>query len=193
MFDLSQTQLVRFFNKSSEQIPAFGVVRATGMRFLDGQLALECAKSNAYAAQYSHFVNGRLPVEEGEFGLCSRPGFPVWAACEAGIRAGDLCGPVDDSFELKRHVGGFVALADPEDDRRRVLVTAAPLLMVRGKALLSISKNATGTVVVYHAQTETEYTINAYNVYGDVLASADVRCDWLNNQWEIGMAECVVD
>ena len=193
MFDLSQTQLARFYNKSSEQIPAFGVMRCTGTRFLDSQLALECEKPDAYGAQYRHFINGRLPVDEGEYGLCSRPGFPVWAACEAGIRAGELCGPVDDSFELKRHVGGFTAVADADDDQRRVLVVAAPLLAVRGKALSSLSKNATGTVIVYHDLTETNYIIDAYNVYGDVLASADVRCDWVNNQWEIGMAECVVD
>ena len=101
---------------------------------------------------------------------------------------------MDDSFELKRHVGGFTAVADADATISGARWSSPrPFWRVRGKALSSLSKNATGTVIVYHDLTETNYIIDAYNVYGDVLASADARCDWVNNQWEIGMAECVVD
>ena len=91
MFDLSQTQLARFYNKSSEQIPAFGVMLAARERdFWTASLPWSVKSPTRTGVQYRHFINGRLPVDEGGV----RPVFAAGLSRVGCLRGGDSSGRV---------------------------------------------------------------------------------------------------
>lgn len=124
---------MEFRNVSSEEVPPFGVVHITGtVTAGPGRLLLEGDKPDAYGSQWSHYINGRLPVPAGQDGLCAVPCGPVIArlAPDTTVEPGTPCGPLPDSWHLHPKIGGFQLLGNAEGGR--VLVTRMPLLRVRG-------------------------------------------------------------
>ena len=66
-----QMRWLEFRNDSGESIPAFAVMRCTGVETADGRAILLMDKPNGDRHQ-SIYINGPLDVDDDEYGICSR-------------------------------------------------------------------------------------------------------------------------
>lgn len=195
---------MQFRNDTSEDIPAYAVLRATGYEEFGDRNVLTVEKPDSYGSQHLHFVNGMLKVPPDGYGVCYNPSEPWWALYDdADTPAfGETWGPVDGSWELKKHVGGFRVVGGAIggiESTSRVLVVRAPMLIFRGKITADITIGTTGTVTVWHmvdgVDEETEYEIeDVYSPFGTVETGSGnenfVGCHWVNDQWEIWQSGC---
>ena len=128
-----QGRELRFRNDSSEEVPAFSVVRVTGIAQVNtDHTVVTVDKPNTFGSQYSHYLTGPYAVPSGSQGRLQGSYPAVAEYDETNTPAfGEAWGPTDDSFELKQHVGEFQILGRP--DNGRVLVSHAPMLGWRVK------------------------------------------------------------
>lgn len=194
--------LVSFFNNSGEDIPAFGCVRLSDTQLMVETLYMKGAKPNAYGAQYSHGFNlyGITPANSG--GKCSLGDMSLAAydVADGTPAIGEMWGPRDATWLLKKNTGGFLVLQAPDTVNNTVLVLPVPMLSIRGKTVGAITKGDVGEVEVfvgaYGAEVTSGYTMNnVYNAFADVGDDKWVRAAWdwdnaANNGWSLVAAEC---
>ena len=67
---------LEYRNDSGERIPAFGIVRITGVVVPEpGRVLLTVAKPDAYGCQLQCAVNGPVPIDADRYGVCARGPF----------------------------------------------------------------------------------------------------------------------
>lgn len=191
---------LEYRNDSGETIPAYGIVRITGIIIPEpGRVLLTVAKPNVYGCQYQCAINGPVPIGAGKFGNCSRETFAaaLYDTADGPPGIGERWGPRDGTWKLRRNTGGFAVVGTTKAATGLVLVQPAPMLSFVGKTDIAHAKGVTGTVSI-HAGTlgsETDTTADmtgVYNRYADVASGKWVRCEWNGqyNDWELVAAEC---
>jgi hypothetical protein len=189
-----------FRNDSAEQIPAFGVVRLTGIVVLEpGRVVLTVDKPDTFGCQHRCAINGPVPINAGKLGTLTRePLVPALFDTADGTPAfGEAWGPREGSWKLRKNTGGFVIVGTTNATAGLALVEPAPLLSLTGKTDAVIGKGGTGTVSIYTgtlgAETDSGENLPVvYNRFADVATSKWVRCAWNaeSNGWELVAAEC---
>lgn len=195
-----QRERIPFRNDSGETIPAYGIIKITGTVEVDGRIVFKAEKPDTYGSQYMHWINGPTPVASGsnKYGVCFHPASPTWVKYATGDGTpafGESWGPVDSSWELKKHVGGFQILGAHEDGR--VLVVQSPLLIAFGKTDSSLAKDSAGTISIWHGTTgsETDSTHNFENVRNDYASldsgkKVEMRWNAHDQKWRLIAGEC---
>jgi hypothetical protein len=197
---LTHSRWLEYRNDSEQRIPAFGVVRITGLIVLEaGRVVLTADQPDTYGCQYQCAINGPLPINAGKLGTLTRePLVPALVDTGDGVPAfGQAWGPRAGTWKLRKNTGGFVIAGSTNASAGLALVEPAPLLSFVGKTDGPHVKGTTGTISIYVGTlgSESDTTINmtgVYNRFADVDAGKWVRCAWNadSNGWELVAAEC---
>lgn len=200
MLPHSPDPFLTFRNDAGEPIPAFGIVRITGLAVLEpGRVVLTAGKPNTYGCQWQCMVNGPTPVDTGKYGVCSRGPFvaALYDTADSPPVAGERWGPRESTWKLRRNTGGFVVVGVTKSSAGLVLVQPAAMLSFVGKTDAAHNKGATGTISIYAGTlgSETDTGVNmtgVYNRFANVASSKWARCEWNGPaaDWELVAAEC---
>lgn len=167
-------------NDSGEIIPAYGIMRITGVVVVKQQAIITVGKPNTYGGRDGRYlVNEAYPIESGGYGEAQRGPyvsvhFDTGDAAIPGV--GDLWGPVDGSWKAKRYVPGFRIVGLPEAGENIVTALMAPMMSVLIKTDASHAKGASGTCSIYHGNTpgsefDSTYNLTAWNRFVDLEAT----------------------
>jgi len=187
-------------NDAAEEVPAFGVLRITGVAVIEpGRVILTAARPDTFGSREQCALNGPLPVPVGKVGVGTRAAFAP-ARYETGDGfplVGEKWGPRDGGWKLRKNTGGFRIVGVTNLTKGLVLVQPSPMRMFLGKTDASHSKGATGTISIYAGPlgSETDTTADmpdVYNRFANVGSGKWVRCEWNEdaNAWELTAAEC---
>ena len=202
------TQWFTFRNDYSGTVPAFGVMRITGVVTLASDLGssggyndlpiLKCDQpSTTFYQQYA--VNGPQTVATGEYGSCALSGL-IQVAYDTGTPAqGEGWGPKPSQFTLSENypaAGQIVAVTDSTN--KYALCHFGPIERIFGRAQGAIAKDATtGIVEVYSgaptsgASIITSMTITGvHNPWDDIADNDFVGVNWRNGIPTLDAREC---
>jgi hypothetical protein len=194
-------QWTEFVNTNGGQVPAYGIVRVTGLSILEpGRVLLSVDQPNVYGCQANCFINGPVPVAAGQHGYATRSG-PLVALYDTGDGTpafGDAWGPRSGTFKLKKSTGGFYCLGVTNASLGLALFAPLPMQTIRGKTTVAaINKGASGTINIYTgtlgSETDSGQTLsNVYNRYANAAQGKWVTCGWNyeNQGWELVDLEC---
>lgn len=164
-------------NDGANDCPAYGILRITGRDFSEGRTYLKCDRPDG-TYRHTYIVNGPQELKAGKYGV-GYFGFnsPVWAAFDAGTTpsAGDVYGPVLDSFELTNNRYGFRALGSEESDPfDRIIVIQQPpaCIMATLDASLSAGSNVAASVQSFTNGATADTSMNV-TAYGEFLATGE--------------------
>jgi hypothetical protein len=195
-------QWQEFRNDSGEEIPAFGCVRITGMTTRGDRNLLTVSKPNTYGAQYSHRINGPLPVGIGAYGICciGPQVAALYDTADGSPIFGDRWGPRDATWKLKKNTGGFQILGNLDTSNGICIVSPCPMLEFVGKTDAAVTKSSSVTVSIWTGASgaESDSGVNmtsVYSRYADVGTGKWVRCainlqGTMATAWELIDAEC---
>ena len=185
-----------YLNNAGETVPAFAVVRITGIT----AGVYQVSKPNAYGSFLDHAFNQAVDVPSGGKGMLSFAA-PVWGYYDTadGTPAfGESWGPINASWKLRKLSVGF--LIDGGATADRVLVRPSFQFDVFGQFTGTVAAGSTGTLNVYYysAGTWTALSIGSQqtistvrNASGASRAATDklmagkrfVDAQWLANLW----------
>ncbi len=194
-------QWTEFVNSNAGAVPAYGVVRATGITVVEpGRVLLSADQPNAFGCQANCFVNSPVSVAAGKYGYVTRssPLVALYDTADGTPAYGQAWGPRSGSWKLKKNTGGFFVLGVTNSSLGLALVAPLPMLTFRGKTTAgAIAKGSTGTINIYAgtlgSETDTGQTMpNVYNRYANALSGRWVTCGWNfeNQGWELIDLEC---
>lgn len=184
---------IPFRNDSNETIPAYAVMRVTGVVTTQSIPVITVAKPSS-TFQRLYLVNGPLAVaSSGEL-----PAFGTWAD-QAGFvlyddantpAYGESWGPSNGSWEIKKYRYGFTILGAPASGI--VGVVQHPVNGFIGKTDSSHAKSATGTVSIYDGNRvdTTDNMAGVYNLFANVATTKFVDVEWRGGTWYLTSAEC---
>ena len=191
---------IEFTNNASQTVPAYGVIKITGVQpdQTDGRPVLQASRPDAYGSQYLHFINGPASVKSGDNGFCADPAEGLLLALTAGqgcssVSFSDPWGPIPNSFNLTRYSGGFQVIGS--FSKTLILVKQLPMTWIEGYTT-GISVNGMVTVEIWSGGQDSTYNVSASIPWGiNLNANARVRCEvssYANGvpQWEVTAAAC---
>ncbi|MFN0055921.1 MAG: hypothetical protein ACKV0T_27570 [Planctomycetales bacterium] len=187
-------------NDSGEKIPAFGIVRLTGVAVLEpGRVVLTAGRPNTFGCQWQCAINGPTPIQADRLGVCTRSPqvAALYETADGTPHFGEQWGPRDGGWKLRKQTGGFGVVGVTNSTAGLVLVEPHPLLSFVGKTDAAHNKGATGTVSIFAGPlgSETDTLANmtgVHNRFANVASGKWVRCAWngQGSDWEIIAAEC---
>lgn len=194
-------QWTEFVNAGAGSIPAYGVVRATGVTVVEpGRVVLSVDQPNTFGCQANCFINCPVAVGAGKYGYATRsaPLVALYDTADGTPAFGEAWGPRSGSWKLKKNTGGFCVLGVTNSTLGLALVAPLPMLTFRGKTTAgAIAKGATGTINIYAgalgSESDTGQTmLNVYNRYANASSGKWVTCGWNfeNQGWELIDLEC---
>lgn len=189
---------VPFRNDSGEAVPAYALMRVTGMATVEGRRIHTISKPDAtYRRRY--LVNG--PHEWG----IGKPGWGYWlwhadyVLYDTGNTPafGEEWGPEPSSWTIKKDAPGFQIQGGAQGTgaASRVIAIQDVPQHVFGKADSAIANGASGTVRVYGgtqgSETDTGLTIaSCYNYGPDIPDEAEVWVGWLGGKQYVQNMGC---
>ena len=96
---------IQFRNTTAEEVPAFGVMRITGVEMRDDMAVVTIAKPNTSSDPV--LVNGPQSIPAGGYGSGYKYGI-LQVKAEAGITLGESCRAKNASWEIEDGEGPFV-------------------------------------------------------------------------------------
>lgn len=191
---------VQFRNTSGEIIPAYGVMRVTGVELKAGLPIITVAKpSTTFDRLY--LVNGSMRV--GSASTCRGVGTWLYeggyALYESGTPAyGESWGPKDGQWSLAKWRYGFTiwgaTTGSIGSGTARVIAVQAEVNEVYGQTNGAMALDGTGTVDLYDGNNTaiTSTSITATNRFVTSVATAKkVICTWIGGTWLASAAKCV--
>lgn len=187
---------VPFRNDSNETIPAFAVMRVTGVATGMSIPLVTVAKPSS-SFQRLYLVNGPIPVAGGSKSR-EMPGFGTWAD-QAGFvlyddantpAYGESWGPSDGSWEIKKWRYGFTILGGAASGI--VGTIQHQVNHFWGQTQGALNKGSTGTIEIYDGNdADTTNTMaGVKNKYANVGDNKKVSVEWLGGSWYAKAAEC---
>ncbi len=195
-------QWLEFVNNSSTPVPAYGIVRVTGVAIVEpGHVVLTVDQPNTFGCQANCFVNGPVAVTAGQYGYGTRSGpmVALYDPADGAPAFGDAWGPRPGTWKLKKQTGGFFCLGPPTNSTSAVALFAPlPMLTFRGKTIAAaINKGASGTINIFTgslgSETDSGQSMpGVYNRYANAAQGKWVTCGWNydNQGWELIDLEC---
>ena len=188
-----------FNNVSGEEIPAFAVMKITGLDSeSNGRLTAD--QYDQFGAVYATAINGEHAVADTKNGKCTFS-FPVWVMYDTGDTPalGESWGPVSGEWDARLRGIGFTVIGGAVDGR--VLVDRNHDLSFFGELDSgTIAQDATGTVSVHYyvtgtwtEETDSNHNVTCRNVSDtSITAGLRVGCNWstAGDQWTMMPAAC---
>jgi len=197
---LKRIQWFPFRNDNAGTIPAFGVMRITGVEERHGN-ALYTVDKPSTTFQRLYLINGPLDVPAGGYGSGT---FDVaYALCSSSASPGygESWGAKHDEWKLFENRPGFFVLGGytGTGDDQRALVRQQEVLKLFGTLDGSLSQGSSATMSVYFRDSSswTDSTMNV-TVNDRLLKSGAtaissgkwVAADWYGDIWVATAAEC---
>ncbi len=160
--------MLEFLNQNAGTIPAYGVVRVTGVSIVEaGRVVLTVDQPNAYGCQANCFINGTVAVSAGQYGSCMRAGALValYDTADGTPAFGDAWGPRSGTWKLKKNTGGFFCLGPPTNSGLGLALFAPlPMLSFRGQPTADVAAGASGTVNIYAGAFGSETALSGQSI-----------------------------
>lgn len=191
---------VHFHNDSGESIPAYAVMRVTGVNstYKIPWEVLNVAKPNTTLQRF-YLVNGPVACQANGNGLGTYLWDSSFILYDTGNTPaiGETWGPQDGTWTIKKNRWGFNILGGNTGSGATSRTVAVQHIVnhVLGKTNASHAKSASGTVNLYTgtlgSETQvTSMTVTAYNRFAAVASGKWVHCSWVNSGWDLSAAEC---
>jgi hypothetical protein len=187
---------MRFRNDAEEEIPAFAVMRVTGIETTGGRATATVAKPSS-TFQRLYLVNGAVKVASGKFGegsWLSEANYVLYNASSGTPAYGESWGPKNGQWSLEEYRYGFTILGGNtgSDDTARTGAIQHQVNGFIGKTDSSHAKGATGTISIYDGN-EVDTTDNMTgvdNLFATVASGKWVDVEWRGGRWYLTSAEC---
>jgi hypothetical protein len=198
---LPQPVSITFRNSSSEQVPAYGIMRiASGGGKLDNaEPYIECVKPDStFSAQYA--VNGTLPVDYGGYGQCWLDGW-CRVLYDTGTPAtGEGWGPKSGEWTVTKNYPATCDIQSVYDATDKVAtVRLHPVESLIGKLDGGLAQGSSATVSIWagtpNSEADTTWNVTAYDWLMKTGATAidtgkKVACQQINGVFYVVEAEC---
>ncbi len=194
----SELARIRVHNDAGATIPAWGVMRITGVTTVNDAWRITVAKPNT-AIQRAYLVNGPTDI------ATSADGWGTYLTHAAHVlyddsetpAIGEEWGPQDDAWTLRKNHWGFVIVGGNTGSSpvKRTVATQYIVNDLVGKSDGAISKGSTGAVSVWRRnETSDAWEDSTMNVTANALGKAAVASKyapigWRNGEWLIGCWE----
>lgn len=185
-----QASGVLFRNTSGEAIPAYGVMRVTGAESRAGVPCLTVGKPSS-SFQRMYLVNGRVGIGSAStsYGFGSWLNESDWVlydTTDGTPSSGQVWGPVDGSWKLRRHYYGFHVIGNANTSAsgsERVVALQQMVMNVIGKADSSISKGSAGPVSMWKGDRSADTSIDIPSV-ANPFATSIGSGKWVRVVWD---------
>jgi hypothetical protein len=188
---------VPFYNDSGETIPAYGVMRVSGVQ-TRGAVPVITVNKPSGTFQRLYLVNGPLPVSGSS---SQEPNFGTWASEAAFVlyddsntpAYGEEWGPSNGSWEIKKYRYGFHILGGATGgDTDIVGVRQGIVSEFYGQTDGAHNKGSTGTISIFDGNNSdtTDNMASVQNRYGNVATTKKVTVRCHGGVWQIVSAEC---
>lgn len=183
---------MRFRNDSGEEIPAFGVMRVTGIETVGGRASAIVAKPSS-SFERLYLVNTYRVAADGigEGTWLSEANYVLYNTGSGTPAYGESWGPKSGQWTLEKYYYGFTILGGNTSGRTGAI--QHQVNGMRGVTDAAIAKDATGTVSILDgngAGVDTGWNITARNRYANVAITKDVDVVWRGGSWDMVAAEC---
>lgn len=201
---LDNLQWVGIRNDNAGSIPPFGCVRVTGVVIVEaGRVVVSVDQPNTYGCQSNCLING--PVNVGttsgsQWGTATRSGIitALYDSADGVPAFGDMWGPQNGTWKLKKNTGGFFCLGAPVDTTNHLaLFSPAPMLSFRGQPTTTVALGATSPVNVYVGSFGSEFQptgnpqiASVWNGSGCIVKVSQIAtCVWTpdNQGWQFAI------
>jgi hypothetical protein len=150
---LDGQQWVEVKNNNAAQVPAYGIMRITGVSVVNtGRVVITVDQPNAYGDIGTCLINGPTPIPSGLYGMGTRMGI-ITAYYDNGDGTpafGDFWGPRTGTWKLKKNTGGFFCLGGPTNSGQNLaLFVPSPMLIVRGTIASDAAPDSNSALTVY--------------------------------------------
>ena len=177
-------------NQNAAQIPAFGVMRVTDVLVVKaGRVVVKVDQPNMFGDFGQCLISGPAPIAGANGttkagGMATRTGFitALYDSADGVPAYGDVWGPQNGTWKLKKNTGGFFCLGAPVNTTVHLAVFAPlPMRSFYGKNAGSrITKATTGTINIFTgtpgSETDSGQTMaNVLARFGDIPANAMVQ------------------
>lgn len=190
--------------KCAAQVPAWGVMRVTGVTLdEDNQPRVDTAQPNT-TFQRRYLVNLAQDGEDGSDGYyygggvwLSHAGFVLYDIVDGSPVYGETWGPASGQWTVKKNRWGFdiVGGVGGTGTESRVQAMQHTVNHVLGKTNAAHNKGASGTLNLYAGTLGSETTISmsvtAWNRYVNLGSGKWAEADWVGGGWSITAGECV--
>lgn len=189
---------IPFRNESGETVPAYGVMRVTGVEFVASVPLIIVAKPST-AFQRMYLVNGPMQVS-GDSNQ-DRRGFGTWLS-DAGFvlyddsntpAYGEGWGPSASSWKIKKWRYGFTILGGATGGDTDIVAARQDIVNeFYGQTDGAHNKGSTGTISIFDGNNAdtTDNQTSVTNRYGNVATTKKVTVRWHGGTWGIVSAEC---
>lgn len=188
---------VPFYNQSGEIIPAYAVMRVTGVSVMGSVPIITVAKPSS-TFQRLYLVNGPLPVSGASN---QEPNFGTWAEGAAFVlyddantpAYGEEWGPSNGSWKIKKYRYGFHILGGATGgDTDLVGCRQAIVNEFYGQTDGAHNKGSTGTISIFDGNNvdTTDNLTSVQNRYGNVAITKKVTVRYHGGVPQIVSAEC---
>lgn len=197
---VGKAKRLRFRNDSADTIPAYGVMRVTGLTNYAGQAVITVDEpSTTFSNLY--LLNGSMDVAADGDGYCQPMRQYFLAAYDAGTPVfGEGWGPKPSQSTLSKGYPGFVIVGIHNSTDKIAVVEQRPMLTLLGKANGAISARSgttpgTGTMDIYYVTgttlTDTTMDVTVKNLSATaVTASAYIMAKWIGDAWYVDFEDC---
>lgn len=181
---------VQFRNGSGETIPPYAVMRVTNTESRMG-LPLYVVNKPSSSFQRFYLVNGSQRVGDTSTAL----GYGTWLNDASWVLYdtadgtpvfGQVWGPVDGSWKLRRHYYGFHILGNTNTSTsgsERVIALQQMVMNVIGKTDSSISKGSSGIVSMWKGDRSADTSIDISSV-ANPFATSIASGKWVRVVWD---------
>lgn len=189
---------VRFHNDSGEEIPAWGVMRITGIQSGNDAWRLKVGKPNTTISSF-YLVNSATacPASTDGWGTYLWNSGHVLYDTSVTPAIGEEWGPQDGTWTIRKNHWGFRIIGGTTGSGAVSRVVAAQYMVheLIGKADSSIAKASSGTVSVWRRNETTDawedstMNITATALGAAITASKYASMGWRNGLWLIACWE----
>jgi hypothetical protein len=184
---------------ATETVPAYGLLRVTGMVEVDGRKVYKIDKPNTTFSRL-YLVNGpdEITYRSGSTGY----GWGTWlwhadyVLYDTGNTPafGDSWGPQDGTWTIKKYRYGFTIMGGNAGTgaASRTIAVQSEVKEFWGQTDAAITKGSSGTISVYDGN-DADTSINVSSVknkFANVAITKKVKAHWLGGSWYLDAAEC---
>lgn len=190
-----------FQNRSSETVPPFGVMRISGSKIPnDGEAYLYCDRPDNYGSLAATVINSACAVQPQAYGGCTRnwPAFVAFDDQDGNPQPGEIWGPVENSFKLRKYAPGFLIVTEPQLDgvNRGVLVLPdfTSLLRVSLDAELDSSSEVNSTILKFSSgswsSTPIKKKVRLWKSSETLDPGTECAAEQCSGSWWVAPIEC---
>lgn len=188
-------------NTSSEDVPPYGIMRATGSETKNGRTVYTIAKPNTTFGRFNYLINGPFVIKAGKYGSGTQDTAYALCSSSASPVLEQSWGVKPDEWKLFQHRPGFYMLGNyqGEGEEQRAIVKPFEVTELWGTLDGAFAQGSSATMSIFFRDgaTWTDSSMNV-TVYDRLLktGATDIAsgkwavAQWYCDRWWAHAAEC---